>query len=114
MKSLQLFVVCLFATLGLMAQSEETLFNQTNMRLSGAWGSAAYNFSSFNGEDWTLIRGGYGGVEFGRDLFIGWGGWIGSWGSSLNVPSGKTGTIWSFIQARLSTGSCFQPTFLSR
>ena len=55
MKNLQLVVVFLFATLGLMAQSEETLFNQTNLRLTGAWGSAAYNFSSFNGEDWTLL-----------------------------------------------------------
>lgn len=75
MKSLQLLIVFLIATVSLSAQREETLFNQTNLRLTGAWGSAAHNFSSFNGEDWTLIRGGYGGVEFGRDLFIGWGGY---------------------------------------
>jgi hypothetical protein len=75
MKSLQIVVICLLAFTGLTAQSEETLFNKTNLNLSGAWGSAAYNFASFNGDDWTLIRGGYGGIEFGRDLFIGWGGY---------------------------------------
>lgn len=75
MKSLQIVVICLLTIGSLTAQSEETLFNKTNLSLSGAWGSAAYNFSSFNGEDWTLIRGGYGGVELGRDLFLGWGGY---------------------------------------
>ncbi|MEZ4985337.1 MAG: hypothetical protein R2795_09925 [Saprospiraceae bacterium] len=64
--------VCLIG-LNLQAQKEETLFNQTNLRLSGAWGTATYNFSAFNGDEWTLIRGGYGGVEFGRTLFVGWG-----------------------------------------
>jgi hypothetical protein len=66
-----LFFACL-ATIGLQAQSEETLFSNSRLNLSGAWGSAAYNFSSF-GDEWTLIRGGYGGVEFNRDIFIGYG-----------------------------------------
>jgi hypothetical protein len=75
MKNSLFLGLLLVASLSLQAQSEETLFNSTNLRLSGAWGSATYNFSSFNGDDWTLIRGGYGGVEFGRDLFVGWGGY---------------------------------------
>lgn len=75
MKTWQIFVVALLITAGLNAQSEETLFGNSGLRLSGAWGSAAYNFSSFNNDDWTLIRGGYGGLEFSRDVLIGWGGY---------------------------------------
>lgn len=75
MKYLPLLAAFIFGAVGLQAQSEETLFNQTNLRLTGAWGSATYNFTSFNGDDWTLMRGGYGGVELGRDLFLGWGGY---------------------------------------
>lgn len=75
MKTLQLLFVVLLSTLALQGQKVETIFNQTSLRLTGAWGTAAYNFSSFNGEDWTLIRGGMGGVELNRNLFIGWGGY---------------------------------------
>lgn len=46
-----------------------------NLCLIGVWGLVVYNFFSFNGEDWMLIRGGYGGVEFGCDFFVGWGGY---------------------------------------
>jgi len=60
MKSPLFLGLLLVASLSLQAQSEETLFNSTNLRLSGIWGSATYNFSSFNNDDWTLIRGGYG------------------------------------------------------
>ncbi len=75
MKTLQLLFVFLLCATSLVAQREETLFNRSGMRLSGAWGSSTFNFSSFNGDDWTLVRGGYGALEFGKDLLIGWGGY---------------------------------------
>lgn len=56
------------------AQREETLFNNHNSWLSGVWGSATVNYSSYK-EDWALIRGGYGGLEFGRLFLLGWGGY---------------------------------------
>lgn len=89
MKTYSLLAALLLMTLGLAAQKEETLFNQTNLRLSGAWGSATYNFTSFGGEDWTLTRGGYGGVEFGRDLFLGWGGY--ETRDQIDLGDGKNG-----------------------
>ncbi|RME99515.1 MAG: hypothetical protein D6772_07610 [Bacteroidetes bacterium] len=67
-----LLIFACFTTMSVSAQSEETLFSNSHLDLSGAWGSATYNFSSF-GDDWTLIRGGYGGIEFNRDIFIGYG-----------------------------------------
>lgn len=75
MKTLHLVIFALFLSTALMAQKEETLFNRTGLRLSGAWGSTAFNFSNFGDEDWSLIRGGYGGLEFSRDVLIGWGGY---------------------------------------
>jgi hypothetical protein len=75
MRNLPIVILLLFASVALSAQKEETLFNQTRLGLSGAWGSAAYNYTSFNSDNWTLFRGGYGGVEFGRELFVGWGGY---------------------------------------
>lgn len=75
MKTLQLLLALLLTTVALNGQKVETIFNQTDLRITGAWGTAAYNFSSFNGDDWTLIRGGMGGVELNRNLFLGWGGY---------------------------------------
>lgn len=75
MRHLPVLILFLFASIGLSAQSEQTLFNQTKLGLSGAWGSATYNYTGFNSDDWTLFRGGYGGIEFGRELFVGWGGY---------------------------------------
>ncbi|MEL7220320.1 MAG: hypothetical protein AAGJ93_03310 [Bacteroidota bacterium] len=75
MRNLPIVILLLLFTFNLSAQKEETLFNQTRLGLSGAWGSAAYNYTSFTNDNWTLFRGGYGGVEFGRELFIGWGGY---------------------------------------
>lgn len=51
---------------------ERTLLG--DLDLSGAWGGPTYNYSS-TGDDWSLMRGGFGGLEFGEDFFIGYGGW---------------------------------------
>lgn len=74
MKPVRLLMIICFCLLcaGLWGQREETLFNRAG-GLTGAWGAPVYNYSQF-GEDWSYIRGGYGGLEFGRSLFIGWGG----------------------------------------
>jgi hypothetical protein len=51
---------------------ERTLLG--DLDLSGAWGGPTYNYSA-TGNDWALVRGGFGGLEFGEDVFIGYGGW---------------------------------------
>jgi len=54
------------------AQREQTVFR--DLRLSGVWG--AYNFNmSFYGNEVPNIQGGYGGLEFNRLLYMGWGGY---------------------------------------
>lgn len=51
---------------------ERTLLG--DLDLSGAWGGPTYNYSA-TGDDWALMRGGFGGLEFSEELFIGYGGW---------------------------------------
>lgn len=51
---------------------EKTLLG--DLDLSGAWGGPTYNYSS-TGDDWALVRGGFGGLEFGENVFLGYGGW---------------------------------------
>lgn len=53
---------------------ERTLLG--DLDLSGAWGGPTYNYS-MTGDDWALVRGGFGGLEFGEEFFIGYGGWKG-------------------------------------
>lgn len=51
---------------------ERTLLGDLN--LTGAWGGPTYNYTA-TGNDWSLLRGGFGGLEFSEELFIGYGGW---------------------------------------
>jgi hypothetical protein len=51
---------------------ERTLLG--DLDLSGAWGGPTYNYSS-TGDDWALMRGGFGGLEFSEEFFLGYGGW---------------------------------------
>ena len=51
---------------------EHTLFG--NLDLSGLWGGPTYNYTA-TGDDWALVRGGFGGFEFEDNVFIGYGGW---------------------------------------
>jgi hypothetical protein len=51
---------------------DRTLLGDLN--LTGIWGGPTYNYS-MTGEDWALVRGGFGGLEFGGDFFLGYGGW---------------------------------------
>lgn len=67
--SLMLFLV---AATTLSAQRERTLLG--DLDLTGAWGGPTYNYS-MTGDDWSLVRGGFGGLEFGENVFLGYGGW---------------------------------------
>lgn len=62
---------------------ERTLLG--DLDLSGAWGGPTYNYSK-TGDDWALVRGGFGGLEFGEDFFIGYGGWKGRESFSTDDP----------------------------
>ena len=54
------------------SKRERTLLG--DLDLTGLWGGPTYNYS-MTGDDWALVRGGFGGMEFGEDVFIGYGGW---------------------------------------
>lgn len=56
------------------AQRDQTLFGKSGLGLSGAWGANTTNLTFFE-DDFTVITGGYGGLEFGKTLFVGWGGY---------------------------------------
>ena len=51
---------------------ERTLLG--DLDLSGLWGGPTYNYSA-TGDDWVLVRGGFGGLELNDEVFIGYGGW---------------------------------------
>ena len=64
-----LFFVCCF---GLEAQRTETLLNG-RFGFTGIWVGPKYNFSYFQ-EDFSYVRGGMVGFEFGNTVLIGWSG----------------------------------------
>ena len=59
-------------TTGLMAQHDETLFGEAGLRLTGAWGGITTGTSIFASETVPNF-GSFGGVEFNRTLFVGFG-----------------------------------------
>ncbi len=68
---------CLLLVLGsssLCAQRDETLVDRLDLSLSGAWGASTLGLGFAESES-VIVAGGYGGLEFGKDFFIGWGGW---------------------------------------
>ena len=75
MKKLTL-IALLIATLTttIFAQKDETLFGRSGLRLSGAWGASTTNLTFFE-DDFVAVSGGYGGLEFGKSVFVGWGGY---------------------------------------
>ena len=54
------------------SRRERTLLG--DLDLSGAWGGPTYKYG-FNGDDSSLQRGGFGGLEFSDEIFLGYGGW---------------------------------------
>lgn len=70
--SVVLFFVFLFSAHFLSAQRTETLLNG-KFGFTGLWIGPKYNFSYFN-EDFSYVRGGLFGFEFGKTVLIGWSG----------------------------------------
>ena len=66
-------LLCLGFAFSAQAQ-QETLFNSSPLGLTGIFGGVNHNFSYFD-DDWGQLRGGYGGLEFGRTFQIGWAGY---------------------------------------
>ncbi|MBK7409464.1 MAG: hypothetical protein IPL49_01755 [Saprospirales bacterium] len=56
------------------AQSDETLFNKSGLGLTGAWGGWTTGIAGFSDHP-ALTKGGFGGLEFGKNLFVGWAGY---------------------------------------
>lgn len=69
-----ILMICCLATTNIFAQKDETLFNKTGIRISGGWGGGSYNITRIGDEN-ILFRGGYGGVELNKSIFLGWGGY---------------------------------------
>lgn len=65
-------LLCFVSLSQLSAQRERTLLG--DLDLTGAWGGVTYNWSGY-GDDGAYVRGGYGGIELGNQIFIGYGGW---------------------------------------
>ena len=68
-----LLTACLLLSFAAQAQRDETLFGTSGLRLTGAWGASTVGWTKFENE-YAAIRGGYGGLEFNKALFLGWGG----------------------------------------
>lgn len=68
-----IFVLMICCKLSLFSQKEQTVFGKSSWRISGIWGGPAIGVGQFDKKP-VVFRGGFGGVEFGKRLFIGWGG----------------------------------------
>ena len=74
MKNVIFLSVLMFCcTFSLIAQQERTVFGKNGWRISGAWGGPAVGVGQLENE-LVVFRGGFGGIEFGKKLFLGWGG----------------------------------------
>ena len=62
---------------------ERTLLGDLN--LTGLWGGPTYNYS-MTGDDWALVRGGFGLLEFSDEVSIGYGGWSSREDFTTNEP----------------------------
>ena len=72
----QYYLICVFSFFCLtfsFGQREETIFGVAGLDLTGAWGGPLTSITSFDGDN-AFFRGGFGGLEFNRSLFVGWGG----------------------------------------
>jgi len=74
MKKISLLAMALLMTVALFAQREETIFGKSGLKVTGAWGGSTTNISQV-ADDYAVYTGGFGGVEFNRSVFIGWGGY---------------------------------------
>lgn len=61
----------LLSALSLSAQEEQTLFNSTDIRLSGIWGSIDHNYNFFE-DEYAYARGFNIGIEVSRSIYVGY------------------------------------------
>lgn len=66
-------VGALFIVTGLFAQGDQTVLGKAGLGWTGVWGGFTTGLTAFE-DDYALTKGGFGGLEFGRKLLIGWGG----------------------------------------
>ena len=72
-KKLFLVFLTFLSVKTLWSQRDETLFNRFDLSLTGAWGVSSTSIAKF-GDEFASFSGGYGGLEFSKNLFVGWGG----------------------------------------
>lgn len=72
MKHVLLLTVSLLALGSLRAQEEETLANKFDLDFSGAWGGWNFQLTEL-GDQNAVMQGGFGGLEFNKTIFLGWG-----------------------------------------
>ncbi|WP_116105681.1 hypothetical protein [Lewinella sp. IMCC34191] len=65
------------------ARKERTLLG--DLDLSGIWGGPTYKYSA-TGDDWALVRGGFGVLEFSETVSLGYGGWGSRESFTVNDP----------------------------
>ena len=68
-----IFILMISSSLAVFGQEERTVFGKSSWRISGVWGGPAVGVGQFDNAP-VVFRGGFGGVEFGKRLFLGWGG----------------------------------------
>lgn len=67
-----LLIACLLAYGHASAQDDETIADKFDLRISGAWGGWHTQLTSLGDEN-AVFQGGYGGLEFNKTIFVGWG-----------------------------------------
>lgn len=72
-KTLFIILPILFFYTSMQGQSDQTVFNRFNFRLTGAWGGTIAGASKV-GDNFSPTSGGYGLLEFDKQYLIGWGG----------------------------------------
>lgn len=91
MKKFAFTAVLIVATiLSVFAQKEQTILGSSGLRFSGAWGTSTTNLT-FYGDESSVTTGGYGGLEFGKALLVGWGGFSNS--SDFKIVESATDNI---------------------
>ena len=72
MKHAPLSALAALLTLPLLAQGDETVANAFDLDFSGAWGGWNFQVTELGDEN-AVMQGGFGGLEFNKAIFLGWG-----------------------------------------
>ena len=98
MKHLSLLALCtLLSVAAARAQDDETLANKFDLDLSGLWGGWNFQLTEL-GEQNAVMQGGFGGIEFNKTLFAGWGAY--KLQDRVDLPLGVGDTVGGGIDFR--------------